>query len=238
MKKPIIGLTPQYDSERDRIWIGPNYMNAIRAAGGIPILLPLHVKKEDLVVAAEMCDGFLFTGGSDISPFRFGEETIQQCGVVQPERDLMEEDLFSIAMESDKPILGICRGIQILNVFLGGTLYQDISTQFDSSVMLAHYQKSGNAVLSHNVIVEKDTLLCDIVGKEYMPVNSFHHQAIKDLAPTLEIAAVSPDSLIEAVYRPDKSFFLGVQWHPEHLYRKNEDALKIFEAFVDACSES
>jgi putative glutamine amidotransferase len=237
MKKPIIGITPQYDIERDRVWIGPGYMNAVRAAGGVPILLPLHVKKEDLTVAANMCDGFLFTGGPDISPFRFGEETIQQCGIVLPERDQMEEDLFSIAMESDKPILGICRGIQVLNVFLGGTLYQDITSQFDSSIPLAHYQKSGNTVLSHNVIVEKDTLLSEILDKEYMPVNSFHHQAIKDLAPSLEIAAVSPDSLIEAVYDPDKTFFLGVQWHPEHLYRTNEDALKLFKAFVNACSE-
>lgn len=237
MKKPIIGITPQYDYERDRVWIGPNYMNAVRAAGGVPILLPLHVKKEELTIAAEMCDGFLFSGGPDISPFRFGEETIQECGVVIPERDQMEENLFSIAMESDKPILGICRGIQVLNVFLGGTIYQDITAQFKSTIQLAHSQKSGNAVLSHSVIIEKDTLLSNIISKEYIQVNSFHHQAIKDMAPSLEVAAISPDSLIEAVYHPDKSFFLGVQWHPEHLYKTNEDAQKLFKAFVNACSE-
>jgi len=237
MKKPIIGLTPQYDYERNRVWIGPNYLDAIRTAGGIPILLPLNVNKEELAVAANICDGFLFTGGPDISPFRFQEETIRQCGVVVPERDNMEEDLFTLAMESDKPILGICRGIQVLNVFLGGTLYQDIPAQLDSAFQLAHSQPSGNSVLSHSVKIENDSLLYQIVSKEYMQVNSFHHQAIKGLAPSLLIAATAPDLLIESVYLPEKKFFLGVQWHPEHLFSSNEDALNIFKAFVNACMQ-
>jgi putative glutamine amidotransferase len=235
MKKPIIGLTPQYDYDRNRVWVGPNYLDSVRCAGGIPIILPLNISKEELSVAANVCDGFLFTGGPDISPFRFQEETIQQCGVVVPERDKMEEDLFSLIIDTNKPILGICRGIQVLNVFLGGTLYQDITAQFDSPLQLSHSQQSGNSVLSHSVVVEKNSLLYDIVSKEYMPVNSFHHQAIKDLAPSLKIAGVSPDSLIEAIYLPDKRFFLGVQWHPEHLYNTNEDALNIFKAFINAC---
>jgi putative glutamine amidotransferase len=100
---------------------------------------------------------------------------------------------------------------------------------------LAHSQLSGNAVLSHSVAVEKDSLLFQLLGKEYLQVNSLHHQAIKDLAPSLEIAGKSPDSLIEAIDMPGRNFFLGVQWHPEHLFRSNEDAFKIFEAFVQAC---
>lgn len=236
MKKPIIGLTPQYDFEKNRVWIGPNYLDAIRTAGGIPVLLPLNVNKEELAIVANVCDGFLFTGGPDISPFRFQEEMIQQCGVVVPERDKMEEDLFSLAMETKKPIFGICRGIQVLNVFLGGTLYQDIPAQLHGAIQLAHSQNSGNSVLSHSVKVDKDSLLHHIVMKEYMQVNSFHHQAIKDLAPSLKLAGVAPDSLIEAVYLPGKTFFLGVQWHPEHLFRTNEDALNIFTSFINACS--
>lgn len=235
MKKPLIGLTPQYDYERNRIWIGPNYMDAVRAAGGVPILLPLLIDKEELAVAADSCDGFLFTGGPDISPFRFREETIQGCGVVIPERDKMEEDLFHIAMESNKAILGICRGIQIFNVFLGGTLYQDIPIQLGKDTLIAHSQPSGNAVLSHSVAIEKESLLFSILAKKYIQVNSFHHQAIKDLAPSFEVAGTSPDSLIEAVYLRDRRFVLGVQWHPEHLFRTDEDSYKIFTAFVHAC---
>ncbi len=235
MRKPIIGLTPQYDYEKNRVWIGPNYPEAVRAAGGVPVLLPLQATKEELKTAADVCDGFLFTGGPDIDPFRFGEETIRQCGVVVPVRDKMEENLFQIAMESNKPILGICRGIQVLNVFLGGTLYQDIPAQFSSKLPLAHSQQSGNSVLTHSVIIKEETLLSRILSKESIKVNSFHHQAVRDLAPSLKTAGVSPDSLIEALYLPGHRFFLGVQWHPEHLFYTSEDALNIFKAFVNAC---
>lgn len=235
MKKPIIGLTPQYDYERNRVWIGPNYLNAIRRAGGVPLLLPLQADKEELSVAANLCDGFLFTGGPDIDPFRFGEETIRQGGVVVPERDKMEEDLFDIVLQTGKPVLGICRGIQILNVFLGGTIYQDIPAQFPSDLSIAHSQLSGNSVLSHSVLVKEDTLLSEILKKDYIKVNSFHHQAVRDVAPVLKVAGVSQDSLIEALYLPEHRFFLGVQWHPEHLYDTNEDALFIFKAFIAAC---
>jgi putative glutamine amidotransferase len=236
MRKPIIGLTPQYDYDKNRVWIGPNYLEAIRTAGGVPILLPLQVEKDELAAAANVCDGFLFTGGPDIDPFRFGEETIKQCGVVVPERDKMEENLFQIAMESDMPILGICRGIQVLNVFLGGTLYQDISAQFPSDLSLSHSQQSGNSVLTHSVLISEDTMLYNILSKGFIKVNSFHHQAIKDVAPALKVAGVSMDSLVEAVFLPEHKFFLGVQWHPEHLFSTNEDALNIFKAFVKACN--
>ena len=236
MKIPLVGLTPQYDYERNRIWIGPNYMDAIRAAGGIPIVLPLQIDKEELAVIADSCDGFLFTGGPDISPFRFHEETIPGCGVVIPERDKMEEDLFHIAMELGKPILGICRGIQIFNVFLGGTLYQDIPVQLGTASKIAHSQVSGITVPSHSIAVEKKSLLYSILEKEYIQVNSFHHQVIKDLSPSFEVAGTSPDSLIESIYLRDRSFVLGIKWHPEHLFRTDEDSYKIFAAFVRACT--
>ncbi|MFU0827818.1 MAG: putative glutamine amidotransferase [Lachnoclostridium sp.] len=235
MKKPVIGLTPQYDYERNRVWIGPNYFNAIRKAGGVPLLFPLMADKDELTVVANLCDGFLFTGGPDLDPFRFGEETIRQSGVVVPERDRMEEDLFDIVIESGKPILGICRGIQILNVFLGGTVYQDIQAQFPSDLSIAHSQQSGNSVLTHSILVKEGTLLADIVKKDMIRVNSFHHQAVKDVAPSLKVAGVAVDSLIEALYLPEHPFFLGVQWHPEHLYESNQEAYLIFKAFVDAC---
>lgn len=235
MKKPVIGLTPQFDYERNRVWIGPNYLNAVSAAGGVPLLLPLLADKESLTAAANVCSGVLFTGGPDIDPFLFGEETIRQGGVVVPKRDKMEEVLFDIVFQTGKPILGICRGIQILNVFLGGTLYQDITAQFLSDLSIAHYQKSDNSVLTHSVLVKKGTLLSEILKKDSIKVNSFHHEAIKDVAPALKIAGISLDSLIEALYLPEHRFFLGVQWHPEHLYNTSEEALLIFKAFINAC---
>lgn len=234
MKQPIIGVTPHWDSENNRICIASNYMNSIQMAGGVPILLPLDTDKSSLLRVASICDGFLFTGGPDISPFRFGEETIAQCGEVLPKRDEMEELLFQVAITTDKPILGICRGIQVLNVFLGGTLYQDISTQFPSSMALSHSQKSARNVESHSITIERDSLLFHILQKDYIKVNSFHHQSIKDVSTHLKVAGTSLDSMVEAVYLPGHKFFLAVQWHPEHLVYDNEDALLLFKAFVNA----
>ncbi|MFV0343051.1 MAG: gamma-glutamyl-gamma-aminobutyrate hydrolase family protein [Anaerocolumna sp.] len=234
MKKPIIGVTPHYDGDNNRICIASNYLNAVREAGGAPILLPLEIDKLSLQRITEICDGFMFTGGPDITPFRFGEETIQQCGEIMPKRDTMEEELFHIAMESQKPILGICRGIQILNVFLGGTLYQDISTQYPTNHNLSHSQKSARNVLTHSVTIKEDTLLHDILQKDYILVNSFHHQAVKNVAPSLKVAGTSQDAMVEALYMPDHKYFLAVQWHPEHLIYDNEDARLLFKSFIDA----
>lgn len=235
MKIPVIGVTPHYDPESNRVCIASMYLEAIMDSGGVPVLLPLKAGKDALFAAAAVCDGFLFTGGPDIDPFRFGEETIQECDEVYPVRDEMEEIIFKLALKSRKPVFGICRGIQVLNVFLGGTLYQDIPTQFQSVLNLSHSQKSGRTVLSHSVSIEKSSLLYEILGEDSLMVNSFHHQGIKQLSPELNIAARSKDELIEAVYMKDHPFFLAVQWHPEHLFRVNEGAKKLFDAFIVAC---
>lgn len=235
MKIPVIGVTPHYETDNNKICIASMYMEAILHAGGVPLLLPLKADKEALAAAVKVCDGFLFTGGPDIDPFRFGEETIPECEVVNPERDEMEEILFQLIMEENKPVLGICRGIQVLNVFLGGTLYQDIPAQFQGKLNLCHSQKSGRTVLSHSVVIQKGSLLHDILKTDTLMVNSFHHQGIKELAPSLKAAAESKDGLVEALYLEEHPFFLAVQWHPEHLFRTNEGAEKLFEAFVKAC---
>lgn len=235
MKIPVIGVTPHYDSENNRVCIASMYLEAVMDAGGVPLLLPLKAEYQSLAAAANLCDGFLFTGGPDIDPFRFGEETIPECDVVYPDRDEMEEVIFKAALKEKKPVFGICRGIQVLNVFLGGTLYQDIPAQFHSSPSICHSQKSGRTVLSHSVSIESGTPLSDIIKADTLMVNSFHHQAIKDLAPGLKAAARSKDGLIEAVYMEEHPFFLAVQWHPEHLFRVNEGAKKLFHAFVESC---
>lgn len=235
MEKPIIGITPQYDYKNNFVRIQANYLKAIKAAGGIPYLLPLEIDNSDLDQIIKQFDGFLFSGGPDIDPFLFNEETIPEGGIVLPERDKLEEAIFNHAYIHNKPMLGICRGLQAFNIFLGGSIYQDIEAQYFHNPSIGHYQKSADPVKTHSVKIMPDSLLHQIIPKETIKVNSFHHQAIKTLSPRLKTAALSPDSLIEAAYSLTKTFLLGVQWHPEHLYSFDPNQLALFKAFVNAC---
>ena len=237
MKKPVIGVTASHDTEHDNLFINSVYLRAIRSAGGIPMIFPLEVTEDDLRDLVALTDGVLFTGGDDIHPFFYGEETNAKCGNVSQPRDSMEMALVPIVMEFGKPIFGICRGIQVLNTAMGGTLYQDIPSQFQSELSIAHRQPFAYKVPSHTVDVTPGTLLSRILGEKNasIAVNSMHHQAIKDVAPGLEVCGCAPDKMIEAVYAPDYPFLLGVQWHPEHLTASQPDAAKLFAAFVDAC---
>ena len=237
MKRPVIGITAGHDTEHDKLFINSVYLRAIRNAGGIPIIFPMEVTEDDLRGLVTLTDGVLFTGGDDIHPFLYGEETDAKCGNVSQPRDSMEMALVPLVMEFGKPIFGICRGIQILNTAMGGTLYQDIPSQFKSELSIAHRQPFAYKVPSHTVDITPGTLLSRILGEEHasIAVNSMHHQAIKDVAPGLEVCGYAPDKMIEAVYAPDYPFLLGVQWHPEHLTTSQPDAAKLFAAFVDAC---
>ena len=237
MKRPVIGITASHDTEHDKLFINSVYLRAIRNAGGIPMIFPMEVTEDDLRDLVTLTDGVLFTGGDDIHPFLYGEETDAKCGNVSQPRDSMEMALVPLVMEFGKPIFGICRGIQILNTAMGGTLYQDIPSQFKSELSIAHRQPFAYKVPSHTVDITPGTLLSRILGEEHasIAVNSMHHQAIKDVAPGLEVCGYAPDKMIEAVYAPDYHFLLGVQWHPEHLTNSQSDAAKLFAAFVDAC---
>ena len=237
MKRPVIGITASHDTEHDKLFINSVYLRAIRNAGGIPMIFPMEVTEDDLRDLVTLTDGVLFTGGDDIHPFLYGEETDAKCGNVSQPRDSMEMALVPLVMEFGKPIFGICRGIQILNTAMGGTLYQDIPSQFKSELSIAHRQPFAYKVPSHTVDITPGTLLSRILGEEHasIAVNSMHHQAIKDVAPGLEVCGYAPDKMIEAVYAPDYPFLLGVQWHPEHLTTAQPDAAKLFAAFVDAC---
>ena len=237
MKRPVIGITASHDTEHDKLFINSVYLRAIRNAGGIPMIFPMEVTEDDLRDLVTLTDGVLFTGGDDIHPFLYGEETDAKCGNVSQPRDSMEMALVPLVMEFGKPIFGICRGIQILNTAMGGTLYQDIPSQFKSEPSIAHRQPFAYKVPSHTVDITPGTLLSRILGEEHasIAVNSMHHQAIKDVAPGLEVCGYAPDKMIEAVYAPDYPFLLGVQWHPEHLTTSQPDAAKLFAAFVDAC---
>jgi putative glutamine amidotransferase len=234
MEKPLIGISPLWDEERDSLWMLPGYMEGITQAGGIPLVLPLTTDAETLERLSRLCAGFLFTGGQDIAPARYGAEVSPLCGRTCEKRDAMEAALFSLAvMEQNKPALGICRGIQFFNVQLGGTLYQDIPTELPHS-SLCHQQRPPYTQPAHQVRIHPGSPLHRLVGTELLSVNSSHHQGIARLAPDLTPMAEAEDGLVEAVYMQSKAFVWAVQWHPE-MSLSGESSGKIFAAFLRAC---
>jgi len=233
MKKPMIGVIPLYDELRTSYWMLPGYMKGIEEAGGIPVMLPLTTDTEVILKLAETFDGFLFTGGQDVDPKWYGEEKSDLCGAACAERDKLEMELFRHVVEMDKPAFGICRGVQLMNVALGGSLYQDIPSEKNSP--LTHSQKPPYDVPAHGVNIMPGTLLHQIVGCDSLRVNSYHHQGIKRLSERLIPAAYAEDGLTEAVNLPGKKFILGVQWHPEYMYESDPYSLRLFQAFVQAC---
>lgn len=235
MRKPLIGLTPSHDTDNDDIKMRPTYLRALKAAGGIPVVMPLEASEEELEQLATDLDGFIFTGGPDVHPFVFGEETHMHCGNVSEARDQMEIALLPHVMKRTKPILGICRGIQVLNIALGGNIWQDIPSMTDQIVPIAHTQPFSYHLPCHSVFLEEESQLKKIVEKSTLRVNSMHHQAVRNLAPGLTASAYSQDHLIEALEMPGYPFFIGVQWHPEYLWEKNEEAFRLFQTFVKAC---
>ena len=216
-QSPIIGVTPLWDAERKSVWMLPDYLDGIRAAGGIPIVLPLEMSEADADRIVETCDGFLFTGGQDVG----------SC----PERDTLETLLLPKALPSDKAILGICRGLQFINVFLGGTLWQDLPSQHPSEIV--HRQGKPYGAPTHKVMLNGD--LSALLGTETLEVNTLHHQAAKDLGDDLTVMAVAPDGIIEAFQMVGKRFVWAVQWHPEYMFRTDSDSLAIFSCFVEHC---
>lgn len=231
--KPLIGLIPLVDEARESLWMLPGYMDGVAAAGGLSIMLPLNDDGGDLTRLCALCDGFLLTGGHDVSPEVYGGTRIAECGACSPERDRMESILLEYAMAADKPVLGICRGIQFINAALGGTLWQDLPSQHPSDI--EHHQRPPYDRPIHSVDLLEGTPLAKLLGASRLMVNSYHHQAICKLAPKLEAMAVSPDGLVEAVRHPDYRFLWGVQWHPEFAWKSDPAALRILQAFVDAC---
>lgn len=234
-QKPLIALTPYYNIEQKEPYMRPNYLKAIEAAGGIPVILPLGLAEADLARLADTFDGFMFTGGPDIHPFYFEEETHPHCGNVSLLRDSMELSLLSLVLKYEKPILGICRGIQLLNVGLGGNIYQDIPSQFPDSLDIAHSQPFAYEIPAHTVNVVPGTLLDKVSHhNSVLKVNSMHHQAVREPASGLIVSGYAPNQLIEAIEKPDYPFFLGVQWHPEYLWSQDPAAAGIFSAFITA----
>ncbi len=230
-KSPIIGVTPLWDAERKSVWMLPDYLDGIKAAGGVPVVLPIEMSEADADRIVETCDGFLFTGGQDVAPELYGTKDATGTVVPSPERDKLETLLLAKALQADKPILGICRGLQFFNAFLGGTLWQDLPSQHPSDIV--HRQGKPYGIPTHIVSLSGD--LQKLLGKDTLEVNTLHHQAIKDLGKDLIPMAESPDGLIEAVKMAGKRFVCAVQWHPEYMFKMDVDSLRVFSWFVEKC---
>ncbi len=235
MRKPVIGVIPLYDEKRESLWMLPGYLDGLAEAGAIPVILPLHASVEELHQTDAMLDGYLFTGGQDVNPALYGEKPRSCCGAPCEERDLLEQRIYEIACGQDKPILGICRGIQLLNVLHGGSLYQDLAQEFPEKSGVEHHMTAPYDRTVHGVEIRRDSPLYRTLGKESLRVNSYHHQGVKRVGEGLQIMAVAEDGLVEALCRKDKRFVWALQWHPELIYQKDGDALKVFQAFVKAC---
>ncbi len=235
MKKPLVGVVPLVDIGRDSLWMLPGYMDGVAQAGGLPVMLPLTGNGQDLDRLAALCDGFLFTGGQDVDPALYGQSPLSGLEEICPARDGMETALLERVLALDKPILGICRGIQFINAALGGDLWQDIPTQMPSAV--THRMKPPYDAAAHTVDLVPDAPLGTLLGAAEIGVNSCHHQGVRTLAESLAVMAQAPDGLTEAVYMPGKRFVWAVQWHPEFSFRTDQASQKIFAAFVAAAQQ-
>jgi putative glutamine amidotransferase len=245
--RPRIGLTasvmPTKHGTR-RTFLNEPYIVAVQEAGGIPLVLTPAHSGPALRSLFELLDGLVLTGGEDVAPERYGEEVRHPNVECVPERDALEFQLLDWAMKDDLPVLAICRGVQVLNVALGGTLYQDLT--HDRPVHLVHDQSLGESPRPrtephHPVTIATGSCLADVLGLEAVEVNSMHHQGLKGLAPPLKAVGHAPDGLVEGVEPVDaarSSFLLGVQWHPEELARGGDGpSRRLFERFVAAAAK-
>ncbi len=236
--RPLIGLTvyETMKSGLSGVYLGKDYTDAVYEAGGHPVALPFTKDLKLIQEWADRLDGLILTGGEDIAPSLYGEEPRQGLGDVSPLRDHFEARLLVCMIDKNKPVFAICRGIQVLNAVMGGTLFQDLTREWPSS--LQHSQNAPRDHSAHVVKIGKGTKLQQIVGADDLPTNTFHHQAVKQIAPGFAPSAHSRDGLIEAVEDPLRAFVIGVQWHPENLWRSSERHFRLFATFVDTAKNS
>ncbi len=225
---PIIGLTASYNTSEKRFFISNAYIEAVEDSGGTPFVLP-YVSRENIPYILKTIDGLILTGGGDINPLLLGEEPCQGIGEVSTCRDVFELQLAKKVMAKNMPVLGICRGMQVLAAAGGGRLIQDIYSL--NGDFLCHSQKAPRNEETHLIEIKKDSFLSLITKETEIPVNSFHHQAVKECGENFIISAVAKDGIIEAIESRNK-LFIGVQWHPETLYKTNTIQKEIFLSFI------
>ena len=235
-RAPVIGITSSYVRQTlnsEGVYVHHDYHRAILAAGGLPIILPaapLNV----IPFYMEMCDGFILSGGEDVDPIYYGQAPHKKLGAVFAERDQFELELIPLILEQKKPLLAICRGLQVLNVAFGGTLWQDLPSQVNGSIQ--HSQTNHRSVPIHQVTLAGHSRLAKIIQSTTVNVNSLHHQAIDALGKGLAAVGHSPDGLIEAVEIEENGFVVGVQWHPESMVPGSVEMSRLFSQFVHSAS--
>jgi len=238
MAKPLIGITTRNNKDSNGhpvTALQHSYINAVVQAGGMPVLIPSMLAEEDFLDLYSRLEGILFSGGGDVSLEYFNGINHPRIGEVDQQRDTTEISLMRTAVKDGKPILGICRGAQVMNVALGGTLYTHIHDQLQGA--LDHdYPGDLRRVLVHPVNVDETTRSAEIFGETLLNVNSLHHQGLKDIAPSLRVAGHAPDGLVEVVEIPDHPYAVAVQWHPEWL-TDQLPTQRLFRSFVEAASQ-
>lgn len=230
-----IGIGTNWDPDKRRVNIPNDYMAAVMRAGALPVLFPLTDSQDMWDAMVDLVDGVIFPGGEDIAPHRYGEETRPRCGQIIEERDRQELYTFGRYLERGTPFLAICRGIQLVNVYAGGSLYQDIATEYDTSIDHARFSVSVGPI--HTVTLAQDSLIRKASGQDVVPANSRHHQAVKALGKGLKTTATSPDGLIEAIEYADGYPGIAVQWHPENLAAGMPASQALFDWLVRVSSQ-
>lgn len=233
-KKPLIGITPSLEEGEDlqNIQLSSLYSQALAAAGGLPLILYPFQEKGLIEEVLTRIDGLLLSGGVDPDPLLFQEEPLPQMGRIDPYRDFFELEAVKGIFHLKKPCLGICRGCQIMNIALGGTIVQDISSEKERDP-LKHAQKAPRWYPTHSVKLQRGSILREIYPTSTITVNSFHHQAVKEPAPLFQATAFAPDGTIEAIEYTEDPFIVGVQWHPENMWQKDKGTRELFRYFVD-----
>lgn len=237
MVKPIIGITSgvlvddagMFPGYR-RLYANEDYITSVVQNGGVPVIIPINTNVAVIEQQVAMIDGLILTGGNDITPLKYKQEPEEKLGVLFPERDKFESEVLRLAKKRNVPILGICRGAQLINVCHGGDLYQDLSYRTEKT--LKHWQSHTTSQVTHSIDLVEGSKLKAIIGSDDMLVNSFHHQIMDKVAEEFSVSAVAKDGVIEAIESKMYPFLMGVQWHPEMLCESVSSMNLIFKALI------